>query len=296
MSDPYIFISHSSKDNNAVAEIVDDLQAHKVQVWVDFDRLESGSQWLQSIQGAIDECAGVLIILSQHSRRADWVMRECLYAMQLSKPVFIALIDDVPLPLLLVDRQFNKLVDDYEEGIVRLIEALSDALAHPPKKIAQHPLPDGVSIDANESNFFAYLAQMEHGDDLATVARDLYTWSQTLVSDTEFSGRFRPALHARQTVADKSVAVFSILAYLRNPAVQIPFEYLRKYPPFNTKASRMKILKRLERLLPKDEGFEADRIDRRPAIPLDYLLGDATRLEAFKGIVTDIVEQLRQNE
>ena len=235
MSDPYIFISHSSKDNNAVAEIVDDLQAHKVQVWVDFDRLESGSQWLQSIQGAIDECAGVLIILSQHSRRADWVMRECLYAMQLSKPVFIALIDDVPLPLLLVDRQFNKLVDDYEEGIVRLIEALSDALAHPPKKIAQHPLPDGVSIDANESNFFAYLAQMEHGDDLATVARDLYTWSQTLVSDTEFSGLF-----ALRSMLGKQ--------WLINPLLY--FQYWHIYETLRYK-SHLNIYGSIRHLIPK---------------------------------------------
>ena len=191
MSNPYIFISHSSKDNDAVAEIVDDLQAKGVSVWVDFDRLESGTQWLNTIQDAIDDCAGFLVVMSQISRRADWVMRECLYAMQLRKPLFIALIDEVPLPLLLVDRQFTTLLEDYDEGLVRLVEALQDPLNNPPKKTSPQPLPGGVSADPNENNFFTYLAQMENGDDLATVARDLYKWSQDTVHETEFSGRFR---------------------------------------------------------------------------------------------------------
>ena len=68
MSNPYIFISHSSQDNHAVAEIVDDLQAQGIHVWVDFDRLESGTQWLNTIQDAIDDCAGFLVILSKVSR------------------------------------------------------------------------------------------------------------------------------------------------------------------------------------------------------------------------------------
>mgnify|MGYP001953785493 CR=1 FL=1 len=110
MPEPYIFISHSSKDNPAVAEIVDDLQAHEIELWLDFDRIESGEKWLAKIQDAIDDCAGFLVIWSKTSRRADWVTRECLYALQLRKPLYIALIDDVPLPLLLVDRQFNNFV------------------------------------------------------------------------------------------------------------------------------------------------------------------------------------------
>lgn len=36
MSNPYIFISHSSKDNDAVAEVVDDLQAKGIHVCVAF--------------------------------------------------------------------------------------------------------------------------------------------------------------------------------------------------------------------------------------------------------------------
>ena len=217
-------------------------------------------------------------------------MRECLYAMQLRKPLFISLIDDVPLPLLLVDRQFNNFTEDYDEAVARLAEALKVPLANPPKKTEAEPLPETISIDANENNFFAYLAQMENGEPLATVARDLYKWAQSVVSENRiFRGVFVLRYMPRVDVDNKAVTVFSILAYLRHPAVQIPFDYLRKYPPFTTRKKRLDILKQLESLLPKNEGFERERIDRRPAIPLEYLSGDATRLEKFKEIVAHII-------
>lgn len=295
MPEPYIFISHSSKDNPAVAEIVDDLQAHDIELWLDFDRIESGDKWLTNIQSAIDDCAGFLVILSKTSRRADWVTRECLYALQLRKPLYIALIDDVPLPLLLVDRQFNNFVDNYDKALADLVPILQDTLKNPPKHSEPQALPEAVSIDANEDNFFLYLAQMDGGHELAIVARDLYHWSQKHLNKTEFSGRFRPAFHARLHIGEKFISVFSILAYLRHPAVQVPFDYLRKYPPFTRKENRLKILKELETLLPDDEHFERDRADRRPTIPLEYLLGDAERLEKFKDILSNIVNDL-QNE
>lgn len=294
MPEPYIFISHSSKDNPAVAEIVDDLQAKDIALWLDFDRIESGAKWLDSIQNAIDNCAGFLVILSKTSRRADWVTRECLYALQLRKPLYIALIDTVPLPLLLVDRQFNSFVENYDKALAELVPILQDTLKNPPKLTEPLPLPEAVSIDANEDNFFLYLAQMDGGKELAIVARDLYQWSQKNLSKTEFSGRFRPAFNARLNIDDKFISVFSILAYLRHPAVQIPFDYLRKYPPFTLKEKRLIILKELETLLPDNDHFEQDRADRRPTIPLDYLLGDAERLEKFKDILSNIIDDLQE--
>lgn len=293
MAQPYIFISHSSKDNPAAAEIVDDLQARGIKLWIDFDRLENGSQWLNRIEKAIDDSAAILVLISRSSRRAEWVMRECLYALQLRKPLFIALLDNVPLPLLLVDRQYNDLTQDYDETIVRLISDLQSALRNPSTHSEPQPLPDSVSIDATQNNFFAYLSQMDDGDALATLARDIFTWSKKQVNETEFSGRFRPAFHARVHIAEKSVTVFSLLAYLRHPALQIPLDNLGKYPPFTRKDERVAILRQLEALLPQDDSFERDRADRRPTIPLSYLLGDAERLETFKQIVTNIIAQVQ---
>ena len=292
MPTPYIFISHSSKDNPAVMEIAEDLEAQHIALWVDFDCLVVGDEWLAKIEDAIDGCAGVLVVISGNSRRADWVMRECLYALQVRKPLYIARIDPVPLPLLLVDRQYTDLVDDYDSGMVHLQNVLRHVLDNPLTTDDPKPLPEGISQYPNEHNFFTYLGQMDEGDDLATVARDLYTWSKIYLSDTSFSGRFRPAMHARYTMGEKEVTVFSLLAYLRHPAVQIPFDYLRKYPPFTRRGERVRMLKRLETLLPPEDGFDPERADRRPTIALSYLLGSADRLETFKDTVLTIVRSL----
>jgi hypothetical protein len=50
----------------------------------------------------------------------------------------------------------------------------------------------------------------------------------------------------------------------------------------------------LDTLLPEDDVFDEDRANRRPTIALDYLLGDAARLERLKGIVADIMRRLRE--
>lgn len=295
MPQPYIFISHSSKDNPAVMEIAEDLEAQHIPLWVDFDRLRVGEKWYKKIEAAIDACVGFLVVISTDSRRADWVMRETLYALQVRKPVFIARIDHVPMPLLLVDRQYIDLMDDYDYGIVRLQNALRHALDNPLETGDPKPLPHGVSQYPTEHNFFTYLGQMEAGDEMATVARDLFYWSQTHINEIEFSGRFRPAMHAKQTVGDKQVTVFSLLAYLRHPAVQIPFDYLRKYPPLTDRDERLTILEQLATLLPPDDSFDEERADRRPTIPLSYLLGEAARLETFKDTVLSIVQMLNDN-
>lgn len=291
---PNIFISHSSKDNNAVAELVDDLWAAGLTVWVDFDEIKNGQQWLDCIQSAMDECAVVVVVLSRVSRSAEWVMREILYTMQLRKPLLIARIEDVPLPLILVDRQYSDFSQHYEDGLANLLGALKSPLANPTEKMELQPLPDNVSQYPNEDNFFAYLEQMDNGETMAIVARDLYDWLTKVADSVEFSGEFRPAFHAKIELDEKAVTIFSLLSYLRNPAVQIPFDHLAKYAPYSDSTERLSLLHRLEKLLPADDSFEKSRADRRPTIPLDYLLGEAERLEQLKEIVAEIIQRMRE--
>jgi hypothetical protein len=294
MEKPYIFISHSSKDNNAVAELVDDLQANHLHVWVDFDKIENGEQWLEEIQSAMDDCAAVVVVLSRVSRKAEWVMREILYAMQLRKPLLIARMDDVLLPLILVDRQYTDFSVDYESALAILLTALKAPLANPTESSELQPLPEGVSQYPNEDNFFSYLEQLEQGEARAIVARDLYWWLKKEADTVEFSGQFRPAFHAKLRLGDKDLTVFSLSSYLRNPAVQIAFDHLRKYPPYSDDTERLSLLHRLENILPQEDTFEESRADRRPTIPLDYLLGEAERLENLKEIVAEIIQRLRE--
>lgn len=291
MTEPYIFISHSNQDKAAVAEIVDDLQAKGIQLWVDFDRLESGSQWLNRIEGAIEDCAGLVVVISRTSRRAEWVMRECLYAMQLQKPVFIARIDDVLLPLLLVDRQYADFAGDYDKALVDLTVVLEQTLENPPQPTQAQSLPESISLDPNQDNFFTYLAQVDNGDAQSEVAQNLFEWAKDSGLDIEFSGRFRPAFHVKIDIDDKAVTIFSVLAYLRHPALQIPLDTLSKYPPYTNKKQRLNLLHDLDQL--QSSQFDESRADRRPSMSLNNLLDD-TRLNQFKQILRIMIENLSQ--
>jgi len=103
---PKIFISHSTKDNDSTRIIADTLKQAGFEVWVDFESIRDGARWLREIQNGIDDCDGVVVVLSRASRQSEWVEKECLYTFGLQKPVFIALIEDVLLPLHLVNIQY----------------------------------------------------------------------------------------------------------------------------------------------------------------------------------------------
>ena len=294
MSRYKVFISHSSEDNEFVRQLAHDLREDGISVWLDLDEIDDGERWLREIQKGIEVSAAMLVVMSRNARESEWVERETLYALQLRKPIFIAQTENIPLPLQLVNLQYTDFMADYSDGVDALVAILRPLLNAPPPDTAPHPLPEDVSLDPNEENFFAYIAQMKAGNDYALIARELYRWGQTHGDKIEFGGRFNPAFHVRVSIGAKDVIVYSVLAYLRNPAVQIPFEYLSKYPPYSDYDLRLATLRELDSLLPDDARFKASRANRRPTLQLDYLLGDARRLEQFKQMVVEIMAKLRE--
>jgi hypothetical protein len=234
------------------------------------------------------------------------VERETLLALDLRKPLFIARIEDVPLPLQLITRQFTDFTQEYAAGLQKLIEALKAVLVGgtPPVEASAHAeaAPDNTldsspaySADPNENNFFDYLEQMEHGTYMALVARELYQWAKQHADTVEFGGRYNPAYHVKIKVApDKDVTVFSLLAYMRNPGVQIPLDYLGKYAPYTALAERTAVLAALSGFLEEDSNFDPDHANKRPTLALTKALDTAEELEKFKDIVANIIKRLRE--
>lgn len=280
-----IFISHSSQDNVFVRRLAASLKELGVSVWLDLEQIENGERWIQELQTGLEQAEALIVVISRAARESEWVEREVLYSLERRKPVFIVLTETLPLPLYLVNRQYSDFTTGYEHGLKNLLAVL--------RKKPPQPVTTNVSADANADNFFDYLAQIAEGKALALVARDLYRWSQKQ-GQVEFTGKFQPAFHLRVPLGEKDLTVLSVFAYLRNPALQIPFDYLSKYPPYTDLDLRLEVLKDLSQLLPEDENFTASRANRRPTIPLNYLLGDAERLERLKQVVSQIIQRLKQ--
>ena len=284
-----IFISHSTKNNDFSQYLAESLREQGFEVWVDLDSIRDGDPWLRSIEGAIRDCDAAVVVMSKVARDSEWVEREVLMVMDLGKRLYIAMIEDLPLPLHLINRQFTDFRDDSPKGREKSLKKLVRALQSDQPRRAPKNLP----ATPDTSNFFKYVDQLP-GKENALIARDLYRWANSHADSVEFGGKVTPGFHARVNLGDTVVTVFSLWAYNRNPAVQVQFQYLSEHSPYDASPLRLSTLKSLNRLMPDDERLIEDSIDRRPTIPLD-VLKTADHLELFKQIVEEIINNLRSN-
>lgn len=287
---PKVFLSHSNTDSEQTLFVADSLRRAGFDVWVDFENIRGGADWLCEIQAGIQRCDAVVVVLSKASATSVWVERECLYAWQLNKPVFTALLADMLIPLHLINIQYCDLRTQPEAGLARLVESIESALAEdaaePGHRIA------AVSRQPLEANFFPYVEQLPAGDIASLVARDLFHWARGAADEVAFGGAKNPGFLARIRLGRKLATVLSVRAWRQKPSAQIPLDRLSRYAPFDRRSARANTLRALNRLLPKAKRFKAENADRRPTIALRDL-SSAESLESFKAIVETMIEELR---
>ena len=287
---PTVFISHSNQDEAATLVAVDCLKRAGFDVWVDFENIRGGADWLCEIEAGIDRCQAVATILSKASLKSVWVERECLFAFQLRKPVFTLLIDDVRLPLHLINIQYCDGREDLARGVSRLASALKAALAD--RQGALQYEPGAASSVPMEANFFPYLAQLPGGDIASAVARDLFDWARSAVDEIGFGGKAHPVCHARLELADRLLTLFSIRAYPRKPSLQLPLAQWSSQKPYHTLGARRQVLRYVNRLLPPGSRMGREWANRRPTFPLGDLEAEDKR-RAFKGVMAGVIADLR---
>ncbi len=290
MTQPYIFMSHSSKDRDFTAQLAERLNGAGFRCWVDVNDIPDGSTWMREIQTAVEGCGAMLVVISKDGRDSEWVERETLLAMELRKPLFIARIDDTPLPLHLINRQFSDFRSRPETAIKKLVTALQ-------KTPLTEPLPEPkpseqkkLSPEPNRLNFFKYVEQLPDGAENARIARALFDWARVNTDSISFTGRSEPACHANLWVGPGGVSVMSIRAYPKQPAVEVPFQYLSSFPPYDDQSERLRLLHLLNPFVATP--FADDRADRRPNIPLTAL-SEERALQSFIALIAGIVQTLR---
>lgn len=281
----YIFLSHSHQDRPFTLELARALEIVGLEVWLDVDDIPDGSTWPREIEKGIRGCAAMIVVMSKAGRESEWVERETLLAMDLKKPLFIALIDDTPLPLQLINRQFTDFRTDHAHGTQELIHALRTL---PLAQMPQDPIP-ALSPQPDEDNFFGYLEQLPGGEQNALIAGDLYRWALGAADKVEFAGKKRPGFHVR--VGD--TLMLSVWAYPQQPSVQINFAYLRDLPPYDDPQRRLDLLRDLNALLPDDAHLPTRDADKQPTLGLAETFTDAERLEAFKILMERVFAAIR---
>lgn len=289
LQQPYTFVSHSTKDKSFVVDLAKLLDAAVLRTWVDVEDIADGAAWARAIQQGVEECSAMIVVWSAQARTSEWVERETLLALRLNKPVLIAHIDDTPLPIYLINRQATDFRQRAPQAAQRLIRALQKVTATP---VAALPAAKPVTVKPNEHNFFRYLEQLPEGGENARIARLLFDFAEERANAITFSGKSEPAFHAHLWVGPGGVVVFSVRAYRRQPAVEVPLQYWMSFPPYERAGARKAVLDALNELMPEREHFAANRADLRPNLPLVRTLGRDDHLDQFRRVMSDVITRL----
>ena len=128
----HFFISYSRTDTTQKQNIIKQLRARGINLWVDIENLVPGSPaWEREIERALRDAAGIIVLLSPDSNNSEWVRREISFAQQNDKQIFPVLIrgeEDDSVPLRLSNYQWVDLRTNSDSGLDGLADALKDQL------------------------------------------------------------------------------------------------------------------------------------------------------------------------
>jgi WD40 repeat protein len=125
-----IFLSHSSKDDAAAAELKQRLHEHgHCSLFLDFDPakgIPAGSDWEKELYAQLRACRVVIILCSPSSMRSKWCFAEVSQARALGKPVVPVKVAACKVDSILARHQVVDLTVDPERGYSRLFAALEE--------------------------------------------------------------------------------------------------------------------------------------------------------------------------
>ena len=93
----YVFISYSSKNQEAADSIHRILEKNGIQSWMAPGDIPVGEDYPEVIDGAIENCACLLLLLTNNAQKSNWVPKEVERAISYGKRVFPLKLEDVEL-------------------------------------------------------------------------------------------------------------------------------------------------------------------------------------------------------
>jgi hypothetical protein len=155
-----VFIIYSSRDKSIATKIARDLDRHGVRVWLDTYELLPGDSLAEKITQGVQTSDYLLVILSENSVRSPWVQRETGIAYQRNREasaqrVIPVLIDDSEVPSDLAGTVYVDLRAGYEEGLARIVAAVTSRPAESVPKLSELvDTPDLVAHIEGEQKAF----------------------------------------------------------------------------------------------------------------------------------------------
>ena len=116
-----VFISHSSKDDAFVTDLMLKLQEFRIVAWVDHVTIEAGQDWEAEIKKALGSVDAMIVVLTENSVKSHPVKAEWQYFLNQEKPLYVVRFTDVEVPFLLSSLQFVLYNDNLDAVVLDLL-------------------------------------------------------------------------------------------------------------------------------------------------------------------------------
>src|ERR1700716_1636767 len=113
------FISYARMDQAVALRFAQDLKAAGVDVWVDQLDIPIGQNWDRSVEAAVRDCKGFVVILSPRSAASENVADEVACALEGNKHIIPILYEKCTIPMRLARLQFIDATSDYDGALAR---------------------------------------------------------------------------------------------------------------------------------------------------------------------------------
>ena len=135
-----VFISYAATDHDTAERVYEHLTGAGVRCWLDNIEVQPEADWLQQVEQAVKSASHGLLLLSPAAVRSPMAMGEFHDLLLEDKPVYIALIAEVPandLPFHLQNVPLFDLAHDFQGSLEEITQALladGDPLATDPQQ------------------------------------------------------------------------------------------------------------------------------------------------------------------
>lgn len=126
-----VFLSHNHADKPFVRKLARDLEGHNVKCWLDEAEMKIGDSLIQKIRDGIDNAQFFVVVLSQNSINAPWVVNELDVAMNLQisgKPLKVlpVMLEECEPPGFLIGKYYGDFKDEskYLESFMVLVNSI----------------------------------------------------------------------------------------------------------------------------------------------------------------------------
>lgn len=84
----HIFISYSRKDSEFANHLCELLNSDRLPYFIDKKDIKAGAVWRDDLKQAIHQSFAIIVIMTENSRKSDWVQKEIAYARERRLPIF----------------------------------------------------------------------------------------------------------------------------------------------------------------------------------------------------------------